>query len=125
MAAERRVRPQPRPAAPRPGTQEQGKLSVNTAVMHRREERGGSHREETLLERRFAEGEQAAFVRVGVGMTINLGNFESLRLDVAVTLPCLASETEEAYIAASDQVSQYMAEEQSRWTSTSKQKGGR
>jgi len=36
-------------------------------------------------------------VRVGVGLTINIGNFESCRLDVALELPCISEDAEEAY----------------------------
>lgn len=35
-----------------------------------------------------------AYVSVGLGLTENLGNYESLRLDVRVTLPCGTSDAE-------------------------------
>ena len=36
-----------------------------------------------------------AFVRVSAGMTVNLGDYESLRVDVAVTMPCYAEMVDE------------------------------
>ena len=36
-------------------------------------------------------------VRYGAGLTINLGNFESCRLDVALEFPCIVEEAEEAF----------------------------
>lgn len=38
--------------------------------------------------------DQPGLVRVGLGMTENLGNFESLRLDVSISLPCGTSDAE-------------------------------
>lgn len=45
----------------------------------------------------FAEGTHPAFVRASTGLTINLGNFESARVDVSVTLPCYPEEVREAF----------------------------
>jgi hypothetical protein len=39
---------------------------------------------------------EPAFVRAGYGVTINLGNYESARCDVSVTLPCYKEEVKEA-----------------------------
>ncbi len=40
--------------------------------------------------RRFAT--EPAYVRVNAGVTKNLGNYESLRVDVSLTVPCYAEE---------------------------------
>jgi hypothetical protein len=45
-------------------------------------------------------------VEVGGGMTINLGNYESARIDVRLTVPCTKEELTEAYDWASDWVSE-------------------
>lgn len=37
---------------------------------------------------------EPAFVRVNAGVTKNLGNYESLRVDVAITVPCYVEEVE-------------------------------
>ena len=114
----RRMRPAAPVAAPVAGVQERGVARVGGEMKVKGEMRGSNTREVTLLERRFAVGEQAAFVRVGAGLTINTGNFESLRLDVAVTLPCLASEVEDAYVQSSQYVADFLAEEQNNWLSS-------
>jgi len=44
-------------------------------------------------------------IEVGGGMTVNLGNFESARLDIRIVVPCAKSEIEDAYEWASDWVS--------------------
>jgi len=48
-------------------------------------------------------------------MTIATAPFESLRIDVAVTLPCLAAEVEDAYVQASEYAANFLNEEQARW----------
>lgn len=65
--------------------------------------------------RTFAPGEEVAYVKIGAGCTINMQNFESLRVDVSVTLPCLPDEIEETANIASDFVMDRMSEEQVRW----------
>ena len=40
---------------------------------------------------------EPAWVKAGYGLTINLGNYESARCDVGVTLPCYVEEIEEAF----------------------------
>jgi hypothetical protein len=47
-----------------------------------------------------------AYIRVSGGHTMNLGDFNSLRVDVSVTLPCLPemSEMDRAYAIASEWV---------------------
>jgi hypothetical protein len=73
-------------------------------------------REETILSRRFQEGEHPAFVKVGAGLTLPLGaQFEMLRLDVSVSLPCLPDEIDDTYAIASDWVADRVAEEETIW----------
>lgn len=38
--------------------------------------------------------EHPAYVKIGLGMTINLENYESLRVDAHVSLPCGISDAE-------------------------------
>lgn len=45
---------------------------------------------------------EPAFVRANFGLTINLGNYESARVDTSVTLPCYVEEIDEAYKKAID-----------------------
>jgi hypothetical protein len=65
--------------------------------------------------RTFAPGEEVAYVKIGAGCTINMQNFESLRIDCAVTLPCLPHEIDQAAEEASQFVYERMTEEQIRW----------
>ncbi len=37
---------------------------------------------------------EPAFVRINAGVTKNLGNYESLRVDVAISVPCYVEEIE-------------------------------
>lgn len=79
---------------------------------------GGESFEEELLETgQFPPGVEPAFVRVAAGQTYNLGNFESMRIDVSVTLPCVATEkgVEAAYARASDFVAEKLANEEAQW----------
>jgi len=43
---------------------------------------------------------EPARVRVGFGLTINLGNYESARLDVSVEVPCYKEQVDDAYTQA-------------------------
>lgn len=40
---------------------------------------------------------QPAQVEIGYGLTLNIGNYESARVDVKVSVPCYAEEVKEAY----------------------------
>lgn len=75
-------------------------------------------REVEVLQETFSEEDPAAFVRVGAGMTINLQNYESLRIDCAVTIPCKRGSLKEAYEIASDFVADRISEEQVNWLGT-------
>jgi len=57
-------------------------------------------REKVIAVEKFATA--PASVTVHYGMTINLGNHESAKVGVAVTVPCYMEELEEAYQYASD-----------------------
>lgn len=58
---------------------------------------------------------QPALVKCGAGVTRNMGNYESLRIDVAVTLPCHPDEVEATYSTAADFVAEKLAEEEALW----------
>ncbi len=70
----------------------------------------------------FPPGVEPAFVRVAAGGTYNLGNFESMRLDVSVTLPCMPDDIEATYERASDFVSVKLGEEENLWLGRGKGK---
>ena len=52
-----------------------------------------------------------ATVSFGAGVTKNVGNYESLRVDVQLTLPCYVEEVEDAFKAARDWVDSTMDKE--------------
>lgn len=51
---------------------------------------------EELDVERFPEGVEPAWVNAKKGLTLNLGNYESVRFDVSITLPCYREEVEAA-----------------------------
>lgn len=54
---------------------------------------------ETLLVEKFLE--EPALVHVSYGLTLNLGNFESARIDVGLKVPCYKEQADDAYRVAS------------------------
>jgi hypothetical protein len=60
---------------------------------------------------------EPAYVRVGSGVTKNLGNFESLRVDVSITMPCYPEEIDAVYRDLSEKVSSLLDEEVSKYLS--------
>ena len=115
--------PPPTPARRKP-VEEVGRGFVATQA---KDGRGVYHEEDKELEvlrTQFDEGEHPAFVKVGAGMTINQGNFESLRIDCSVTVPCTNTEDgiQKAYEFASDFVADKIAEEQTAWLGAPQQK---
>ena len=69
----------------------------------------------------FGPGEEPAFVKVSAGKTISLSNFEFLRLDVSVSLPCKATNegVQGAYETASNFVADKLTEEETSWMGAS------
>ena len=51
-----------------------------------------------------------ALVRVGMGATINSGNYESIRIDIGISLPCDPDNIDETYNGLYKQVSDYLKE---------------
>ena len=103
--AEARTR---RPAlAGRPGT-----IVVRRADYRAGEELDSNEESSEVAVPFFGEVEVGR-VRVGGGVTRNMGDFNSVRLDVAVELPCLpvAEEVERAYGIASRMVEGYLRRE--------------
>jgi hypothetical protein len=58
--------------------------------------------DDTLTVHKFIT--EPASVRVGMGMTISLGNYESVRIDVNLSVPCYKEEVNDAYAYASEWV---------------------
>lgn len=64
--------------------------------------------EETITVRKFQT--EPAYVSVRAGLTLNRGNYESLRLDIGVKIPCYVEEISEIEKQASDWVDVRMSE---------------
>ena len=109
-----RTAPAAKRAAPKV-TEETGRGRVSVQAKDRDGPYHETDREDTILTRKFREGEHPAYVKVGAGMTINLGDFNSLRIDVSVSLPCLPEEIDECQILASDWVADKVADEETNW----------
>lgn len=88
------------------GTRENGKLLVS--AMYEQKDQDGTarktrpdHTEEHMIEvAPFADAVVPARVRCALGLTINLGNFESARVDASIELPCYAEEQQQAFARA-------------------------
>jgi len=59
---------------------------------------------------------EPAYVKVSAGVTRNLGNYESLRLDVMVTVPCYREHVNETFTAVAEQVSNLLADELAKYS---------
>lgn len=57
---------------------------------------------------------EPAHVRVNKGFTANMGDYESLRVDVSITVPCYVEEIDEVVREAADKVHVFLMEELKR-----------
>lgn len=108
----------PRPAAsqkPKPTTVAKGSVQVGTEMKRMKTTLSKSDQREDLSAQTFAPGVEPAYIRVGFGKTYNLGDFNSLRIDVAVTMPCHPDEVDKTYRETSDYCADRLAEEESQW----------
>lgn len=111
MATQRRA---PK-ARPRPHTTTQGQARVTSELTHRRSKLSSEVQDEDLDKVPFPPGVEPAYVRVALGKTYNMGDFNSLRIDVSVTLPCLPEDIHETHQEATDFCTEKLAEEESLW----------
>lgn len=63
----------------------------------------------------FTDDNPPAYVKTSAGMTINLGNYESLRIDCSVSLPVDRRAIDAGFTEASDIVYRRLNDEQTRW----------
>jgi len=59
---------------------------------------------EVIAVRRFVT--EPAVVGISYGLTVNMGNYESARVDVTLRLPCYAEEVDDAFVSAREWVEQ-------------------
>lgn len=93
----------------------QGKGFVSATVKDRQGPYYDNEKTFDLREVRFTSDDPPAYVKVGGGLTINMGNFESLRVDCSVSIPCHRNRIEEALQEASDIVAARISEEETNW----------
>lgn len=96
-------------------TKEVGRRTTSASMTHRKEVIEDTTQHEELGQASFPPGVEPAFVRVSAGQTYNLGNYESMRLDVSVTLPCRVQDVEDTYTRASEFVAEKLQEEETQW----------
>jgi len=105
-----------RPVPPQPPQRsERGQRSSSTEF--KKNPSLDTYQEEALEEVTFPPGVDPARVQVTAGVTRALGDFEFMRMDVSVTLPCMPTQEgiEDAYERASDFAAAKLDEEQNRW----------
>ena len=90
-----------------------GKKSVMSSAYG--EERVQEEQAGTIM---FPPGVEPAFVRVNAGKTLNLGNYESLRIDVSISLPCLPEDINATYEQAADFAFSKLMDEEATWMGT-------
>jgi hypothetical protein len=86
-----------------------GKVVVNRMY----KKRGGFQREEEGIDEiavgKFPEGVPITYAEYSNGNTLNMGDFESIRVDVGVKLPCYLEELPDAYLTAVQFVEEKLA----------------
>lgn len=60
-------------------------------------------------------GTDPAYVRVSAGQTISTGNYESLRVDVAITMPCYKENVDETFENVAEDVANKLSSEVEKW----------
>ncbi len=103
----------------------EGRRSVTVEAKHKKDTYFHDSREEGIESAQFGPNEHPAMVGMGAGLTLKMGQFESLRIDAWVTLPCRPDEVVETQERASQYVADALAEEETNWLgSQSKTKRG-
>ncbi len=77
-----------------------------------------THQEERVSLNTFPPGVEPSKVRVSLGKTISLGNFEFLRIDVEMSSPCLESNKHETFEQAVEFVADKLLNEEREWLGT-------
>lgn len=117
-----RRRMNPAKVAPSRVAVEKGHGYVRSTVSDREGTYHESDYEVQLNDQVFSESDPPAYVKVSAGLTINMGNFESLRIDCSLTLPCKRGSIDKAHQTASDFVAGKISEEQTNWLGQGNQK---
>lgn len=114
--AARPAAPAPAPAPRTAGRTVTGRATVTATASDRHGAYHDETRQEALESITFAPGEPIAEVGVEAGLTINLGDYNSLRVHCSVKIQCPPDRLDEAYEMASDFVTEKVEEEEIKWT---------
>jgi hypothetical protein len=71
-------------------------------------------RQEVIEVRKFEV--EPAYIRVNAGVTKNMGNYESLRIDVSLSVPCYVEEMDKVFPKVADMVAAYLDIEKENYT---------
>jgi hypothetical protein len=97
-------------AAPKKIKSEQGSVQVTRTIVNRKNKTEDTHeRNEKITIRPFAT--DTGTVGAKKGVTLNAGDYQSLRVDVVVMLPCYREEAVLVYEQASALADELLAEE--------------
>jgi hypothetical protein len=88
---------------------EEETLFVSKTIVAGKETVRANEKREVLQVRKFAS--EPAYIRMSQGITRNLGNYESLRIDVGVTLPCYPEEVDSIVPQLGQKVAAYLENE--------------
>jgi hypothetical protein len=89
-------------------------VSVYRTYLKGKGVKGKQHeRHETLSVRKLAV--DPAYVRVNVGFTKNMDNFESLRMDVSISVPCYTEEIDSVTEQAMSKATQLLHDEMDKF----------
>jgi len=55
--------------------------------------------------------DEPAFVNVKIGATLNAGNYESVRLDIGITMPCHPDEIDDTFLTVRQRIEEKMKTE--------------
>lgn len=80
----------------------------STITITTRYPKKGETTEEKVIVKTYPDSVPLASVSVEGSITKNLGNYESLRIQASITLPCAVSETDRAYEEAWRQVEEQL-----------------
>lgn len=94
----------------RKDVQREAKLVVTRQFLRNNQPTGPEKVSDETIEVRNFQTEPAR-VAVDYGLTINLGNYESARIGVSITVPCYLEEANDAYTFAVDWVSERISKE--------------
>lgn len=78
--------------------------------------------QEVIQTNTFPAGVDPSFVRVSASKTINMGDYNSLRIEVSYSQPCLHANREDAFLDTADFVAEKLLEEEREWLGSTQPK---